>query len=548
MAIDPKLVSIKKVTDIPTVPLSELQTGQMFGYTGDGDLKKVATNDLLGFIKSGIKGTATQSNAPTPYTPEDYPNGLFETYVVRTPLTMPNSWGFAVTQAELDANYVFFDVENGVVAKNLSFKNEVNGLVEEGNTHAVSGREVYLNSINPNTYNNYELSQNKVNTLFSKHIKNIWVKDKYNEESKGVDLRINYFSYKTYFAEGISIQVSQFIGSSWVVVSDFNFPVSIWEKDVCLISEGTSLSYYNLIIQLGEEPSSSIPLVSYEDKELILKKSAQITYWMPDVFKLNSGKFVTVGKNQMYDNIQDALNKIKDAPDNQITIIVFPGIYPFFATGDRKRYINIIGINKDECIVRDDSGSYYRSPAQMWFNGTVENLTLYATHNEETAPVSGLKSYALHMDYGSNKAKFKNCYFYSENASAVGIGTYQDDYIEFDNCILVNNVPTSYFPYAYLPNYGALFIHSAVGSTITNQNIVLKNCEVIGANSNYAAYLTSIDSYWDFSPHITAKIINTTFLNKDLVGKLRMEFIIHPSSHGNNNSNLNYVSSATLNS
>lgn len=126
MAIDPRLVSIKKVTDIPTVPLSELQTGQMFGYTGDGDLKKVATNDLLGFIKSGIKGTATQANAPTVYTPEAYPNGLFETYVVRTPLTMPNSWGSAVTQLELDANNVFFDVKNGVVSKEVSLKPIVN--------------------------------------------------------------------------------------------------------------------------------------------------------------------------------------------------------------------------------------------------------------------------------------------------------------------------------------------------------------------------------------------------------------------------------------
>lgn len=69
-----------------------------------------------------IKGTATQSNAPTPYDAVTYPDGLFETYVVRTPLTMPNSWGFAVTQAELDANYVYFDVRNGVVTKVLSKK------------------------------------------------------------------------------------------------------------------------------------------------------------------------------------------------------------------------------------------------------------------------------------------------------------------------------------------------------------------------------------------------------------------------------------------
>ena len=72
--------------------------------------------------KSGITGTVTQANAPTPYDAVTYPNGLFETYVVRTPLTMPNSWGSAVTQAELDVNFVYFDVKNGVVSKDVSLK------------------------------------------------------------------------------------------------------------------------------------------------------------------------------------------------------------------------------------------------------------------------------------------------------------------------------------------------------------------------------------------------------------------------------------------
>lgn len=82
-----------------------------------GNANTAAQNAL-----SGVKGIATQSNAPTPYTPEAYPNGLFETYIVRTPLTMPNSWGSAVTQLELDNNFVYFDVKNGVVSKVLSAK------------------------------------------------------------------------------------------------------------------------------------------------------------------------------------------------------------------------------------------------------------------------------------------------------------------------------------------------------------------------------------------------------------------------------------------
>ena len=82
-----------------------------------------AVNDLRKQTLSGVKGVATQSNAPTPYSEETHPDGLFERYVVSAPLTSPNSWGnIDVIQAELDDNYVFFNVTNGMVSKELSAK------------------------------------------------------------------------------------------------------------------------------------------------------------------------------------------------------------------------------------------------------------------------------------------------------------------------------------------------------------------------------------------------------------------------------------------
>lgn len=73
--------------------------------------------------KLGIVGNATQANAPTVYDAGTYPNGLFESYVVRSPVTSPNSWGnLTVSQLELDNNFVYFDVKNGLVTKVLSKK------------------------------------------------------------------------------------------------------------------------------------------------------------------------------------------------------------------------------------------------------------------------------------------------------------------------------------------------------------------------------------------------------------------------------------------
>lgn len=116
MAIDPKLVSIKEAKDLPT---AEAQSTSDFLFFEDQVLKKSPMSNIYDKVTSGIKGTATQTNAPTP-------SVSFEIWKVATPLTLPNSWGFAVTQAELDANFVYFNVTNGVVSKELSAKTVAN--------------------------------------------------------------------------------------------------------------------------------------------------------------------------------------------------------------------------------------------------------------------------------------------------------------------------------------------------------------------------------------------------------------------------------------
>ena len=171
-------------------------------------------------------------------------------------------------------------------------------------------------------------------------------------------------------------------------------------------------------------------------------------------------------------------------------------------------------------------------------------MTFKATHEEETGATSGhMASYSVHMDFGTQNVKLIDCILYSENGCAAGIGTHQDERIEFHDCYLESNISSEYWPYAYLPDYGAMFIHSAVnGQDITNQHIVLNNCLVKSTNplATHAMFLTSIDDKWHFSPHIDATIINCTFKDGATGGaKVRMEFNLNPDSHGNNNTNLN---------
>ena len=119
--INTELVQVEKFQDLPLFP-DALGTDEIL-LNKNGKMVRSPLSNIYDKVTSVIKDVATQANAPTTYTAEAYPNGLFETYVVRTPLTMPNNWGSAVTQAELDANYVYFDVKNGVITKSLSFKN-----------------------------------------------------------------------------------------------------------------------------------------------------------------------------------------------------------------------------------------------------------------------------------------------------------------------------------------------------------------------------------------------------------------------------------------
>lgn len=98
----------------------QLITGETLQETLKTIVDNVPSQDE---VVSGIKGVATQTNAPTVYTPETYPNGLTEIWRVFDPLTSPNSWGnIAVTQAEINANDIYFVVTNGVVDKKLSPK------------------------------------------------------------------------------------------------------------------------------------------------------------------------------------------------------------------------------------------------------------------------------------------------------------------------------------------------------------------------------------------------------------------------------------------
>ncbi len=118
-----EFIELKPVNEVPIIPLSELADGNIFGYTNDGDLKRTPTSELLSFVKSGVTGTATEANAPTTWTSGD--PDLYESYLVVEPITTGSAWGIEVTQTNLDENFVYFNVKNGVISVFMTDK--ING-------------------------------------------------------------------------------------------------------------------------------------------------------------------------------------------------------------------------------------------------------------------------------------------------------------------------------------------------------------------------------------------------------------------------------------
>jgi hypothetical protein len=161
-----------------------------------------------------------------------------------------------------------------------------------------------------------------------------------------------------------------------------------------------------------------------------------------------TGNFATIGEGV-------------EAAQSGDTLIVYPGTYDevLYIAG---KEINIIGVNKDLCILRSDSVSYRQSPLSIGA-GTVANMTIYgmytgsnqareltteeiASYNETITGDSwerqqNYKGYALHIDqnytYGRS-VTIDNCRIISENNHCIGIGARGNSTITIKNSELIS--------------------------------------------------------------------------------------------------------------
>lgn len=262
-----------------------------------------------------------------------------------------------------------------------------------------------------------------------------------------------------------------------------------------------------------------------------------------------NSNIVVIGEYGDFKNIQTALDSIEDDTEEKPYVFkIMPGTYPCFSmtTKGRVRYISMIGECKHDCIIRDDSGQYYNAPALVYTNGMFKNLTFLATHDNPPANPENAKhkSYALHMDCGTQDVLFEDCVFTSYQAPAVGIGCYQDVKYHFKNCEMYSYAPpfdgidhgNDYgINFSYLADYGGLFCHSNTGNNKTNQRIILDNCRIYSENGKKGLWITYAGDFLNSEMLVTC--INTMALSKAEGGfnaVIDAKMTVTADSYGNN--------------
>ena len=181
--------------------------------------------------------------------------------------------------------------------------------------------------------------------------------------------------------------------------------------------------------------------------------------------------YVSKNKNADYTTITEAINDCKLAPKNrQYNIIVDDGLYLETLNLNGVNNINLIGVNKHTCIIQNKNANYFKPPLATNGAGYFANLSFIAT-SEEDEEVD-LTSYAMHYE-GDNHGtcEFYNCYFYSDNNSAVGIGMRKNETLIFNQCEFVK-ADTKPYP------AGTFYCHSSQFNGHSNQHIIVKDCMI----------------------------------------------------------------------
>lgn len=244
---------------------------------------------------------------------------------------------------------------------------------------------------------------------------------------------------------------------------------------------------------------------------------------------------VTIGPGMDYEEIQDALIDISDdSATNPYTLLLMPkgkaykpfsmlrnawsDVYPW--SGVNPRYISIIGVDKERCIVRSDSGNYKMPCGELLVNGIIKNIKFIMT-NDNQDPAATQGGYCLHIDCRTNNdvgynMVIEDCEFEDSSGPCLGIGMHKNCTLTIRRCNFHTTLSNNYSPhqgYTNLVNYGVVFCHTSTLADSTNQKINIEDCTGLCDEGTKGLWISTAGDYNPSTSSFYYKLIRNVFWN-----------------------------------
>lgn len=267
---------------------------------------------------------------------------------------------------------------------------------------------------------------------------------------------------------------------------------------------------------------------------------------------------VDANGNGDYTTINEAVN----ATQNGDTLLICPGVYEedVHMWGKNR---HLVGICKDTCILTNGTGNYLTPPLEANI-GSVENLTIIADNYAPTvldpSENQNRAAYGIHIEYENSTPytfRITNCKIVSKWSAGLGIGLRYNQSVIIENSELISECVRIWSTWSsQWVEMGGLFFHNDAASGLEGTGkLIVNNTKLNGKKA--CVVMESLDN----NPSaVDAEFTNSTLISEDYgVGQgviYRWPGTITPSgylcgskitlaisSHGNNNDELNYVSS-----
>lgn len=231
-------------------------------------------------------------------------------------------------------------------------------------------------------------------------------------------------------------------------------------------------------------------------------------------YQLGYENLIVVAKSGgEYATINDAISSSNDSKENPVTILIMPGTY-VESLNLIGRYISLVGINKNTCIIKTYTNDYFNPPIDLSANSHLSNLTIIADDDEVATPpngVDGMKSYAVHHDIAgrgydiSNPihqgvSRVENCILISKFSHAAGIGVSHKQHLIFESCEFISFDSPSFRAHNYLPA-GATDQKMTVNNCVMRNNGTISPIVIQDAN-NYGGGMDNRDTVFTFRNNV----------------------------------------------